>query len=193
MSAPSRELEDRVRRMPRLARELVSRYVEENPEAANAPHLVAHAFIAPLYRGGMQRGWSERLGWAFLERLLRWGASTPGGVRLSPAECQLVLQVLNGGRKRPAQQRRPNAKRDSEMADYLELLDAEGWKPEAAVAQAEKVYGVVRETVYAAKRKRKEQAAMLELEPKGCNMTPGALRNQIELHERQAEKWRASD
>jgi hypothetical protein len=195
MSAPSRELEDRVRWMPRLVRELVSRYVEENPEAANAAdvpdHLVSHAFIAPLCRGAKQSDWIERLSWAFFERLLQEGAQSKGGVRLSPAECKLFLQVLNGERKRPAQQRRPNTRRVDEMADYLELLEANRWPPEAAVAQAQEVYSRVRATVYGAKKKRKEQAAMLELEPKGCNMTPEALRNQIELHQQQAEKWRA--
>ena len=76
------------------------------------------------------------------------------------------------------------------MADYLELLEANGSPTEATVAQAQEVYNVARETVYAAKRKRKEQAVLLELESKGRNMTAEALRNQIESHQRYAAKWR---
>jgi len=191
MTAPFRELENRIHWFPPLVRELVLRYVEENPEAANDPHLVIHALIAPLYRGpkDKQDGWDERLGWAFFERLLQVGADR-GGAHLSPAEYKLLLQVVRGERKPiPRHNKRP-ARRDSEMADYLELLEANRWPAEAAVAQAQEVYGVVRETVYAAKRKRKEQVALLELEPKGRDMTPAALRNRIEFHQRQAAEQR---
>jgi hypothetical protein len=189
MSAPSRELENRIHWFPPLVRELVLRYVEENPEAANAPDLVVHALIAPLYRGpeGRQDGWDERVGWAFLERLLQAGADR-GGPYLSPAEHKLLLQVVRGERKPIT--KRP-ARRDHDIADYLELLDADGWPPEAAVAQAKTVYGVARETVYAAKRKRKKEAALLELEQKGRDMTAEARRNRIEFVEREAaRKWR---
>ena len=191
MSAPSRELEDRIGWFPPLVRELVLRYVEENPEAANDPRLVAHALIAPLCRGpkGKQNVWDERLGWACLERLLQAGARRPGGVRLSSAECKLLLQVVRGERK-PIRGKRP-ARRDSEIADYLELLEANGLLNKAAVAQAQEVFGVSsRQTVYTAKKKRKEEMALLEFEPKGRDMTPEALRNRIEFQEQQAAKWR---
>jgi hypothetical protein len=185
MSAPSRELEDRISRFPPLVRELVLRYVEENPEAANDPRLVAHALIAPLCRGpkDKQNVWDERLGWAFFERLLQAGADR-GGAYLSRAECKLLLQVVRGERK-PIRGKRP-ARRDSEIANYLEL-----WPPEAAVAKAQEVYGVARETVYAAKRKRKEEMALLQLDPKGRDLTAEVRRNQIELQEQEAaQKWR---
>jgi hypothetical protein len=55
----AREGRDRVGWFPPLVRKLVSRYVEENPEAANAPdvpdHLVKHAFIAPLATQGVSQ------------------------------------------------------------------------------------------------------------------------------------------
>jgi hypothetical protein len=53
MSAPFRELENRLRELLQrpVAHELVSRYTKENPRAANDPHLVVHALIAPLCRG----------------------------------------------------------------------------------------------------------------------------------------------
>jgi hypothetical protein len=192
MSAPSRELEDRIGLFPPLVRELVLRYVEENPEAANDPRLVAHALIAPLCRGpkDKQNVWDERLGWAFFERLLQAGADR-GGAYLSRAECKLLLQVVRGERK-PIRGKRP-ARRDSHMADYLELLKADGgWSPEAAVAKAQEVYGVAsRETVYAAKRKRKVEMALLQLDPKGRDMTAEVRRYQIELQEQEAvQKWR---
>ena len=100
MSAPFRELENRVRGFPPLVRELVLRYVEENPEAANDPHLVMHALILPLCRGSKDKQdvWDERLGWAFFERLLQAGADRAGAY-LSPAECKLLLQVIRGERK----------------------------------------------------------------------------------------------
>jgi hypothetical protein len=188
----ARELENRISWFPPLARELVLRYVEENPEAANDPDLVKHAFIAPLCRGAQQRGWSERNGWAFFERFLQAGAHG-GGARLSPAECKLLLQIIRGERKVPTPYRRHKsaaALRESAMADYLELREADGGSPEAAVRKVQKVYGVARETVYAAKRKRKEEAALLELEPKGRNMTAEVRCKRIEFLERQAEKWR---
>jgi hypothetical protein len=189
MSAPFRELENRIGWFPPLVRELVLRYVEENPEAANDPRLVARALIAPLYRGTKQRVWDERLGWAFFERLLQAGADR-GGTYLSQAECKLLLQVVRGERK-PRGKRL--ARRDSEIANYLELLKADGrWSTEAAVAKAQEIYGVAsRETVYAAKRKRKEEMALLQLDPKGRDMTAEERRNRIELQEREAEqKWR---
>ena len=188
----ARELENRISRFPPPVRELVLRYVEENPEAANAADLVKHVLIAPLCRGLKDKHdvWDEQLGWAFLERLLRAGACRPGGVRLSPAECKLVLQVIRGERT-PIRGRRP-ARRDSAIADYLELLKADGgWPPEAAVARAQEVYGVAsRETVYAAKGKRKKEMALLQLDPKGRDMTAEVRRNQIELQEQEAaRKW----
>jgi hypothetical protein len=186
--APSRQLENRVRLFPPLVRKLVSRYVEENPKAANEPHLVMHALILPLCRGAKQDGWDERLGWAFLERLLQAGACRPGGVRLSSAEYKLLLAVIRGERK-PIRGKRP-ARRDSEMADYLELREADGWPAEAAATKAQAVYGVARETVYAAKRKRKKEIALLQLEPKGRDMTADARRNRIEFQEQQAARWR---
>jgi len=191
MSAPASELEGRISWFPPLLRELVLRYVEENPEAANDPRLVAHALIAPLCRGSKDKQdvWDERLGWAFFERLLQAGAER-GGAYLSQAECKLVLQIL-GGERKPIRGKRP-ARRDSEIADYLELLEADGgWAAEAAVAKAQEVYGVAaRETVYAAKRKRKKEATLLALDPKGRDMTAETLRNRIEFQEQQAAKWR---
>jgi len=186
----TRELENRISWFPPLVRELVLRYVEENPEAANDPDLVKRAFIAPLCRGAKQRVWDEQLGWAFFERLLQAGADR-GGAYLSRAECKLLLQVVRGERK-PIRGKRP-ARRDSAIADYLELLKADGgWSSEAAVAKAQEVYGVAsRETVYAAKRKRKEEMALLQLDPKGRDLTAEVRRNQIELQEQEAaQKWR---
>jgi hypothetical protein len=172
-----------------VVRELSARYAEENPETTgNVFELVMHALIAPLYRGTKPEGWREQYSWGCLEVLLRM----PGGARLSPAESELIRQILSGERKRPAQRRRANTRRDDEMADYLELLEADGWPPNAAVAQAQKVYGVLsRQTVYAAKRKRIEDAALFEPkpQPKGHDMTTEARRNRIVLQEREAARW----
>jgi hypothetical protein len=184
MSAPFRELENRIRWFPPLVRELVLRYVEENPEATDDPHLVKHALIAPLCRGTKQDGWDERLGWAFFERLLQAGADR-SGLYLSPEEYKLLLQVVRGERK-PVPRRHNGVRRDKDIADYLELLEADEWSTEAAVVQAKTVYGVARETVYAAKRKRKKDIALLAFEPIGRDMTAEARRQQIEFHERQA-------
>ena len=63
MSAPSRELEDRIGWFPPLVRELVLRYVEENPEAANDPRLVAHALrFAEVRRISKTFGTSDLVG-----------------------------------------------------------------------------------------------------------------------------------
>jgi hypothetical protein len=40
-----------------------------------------------------------------------------------------------------------------------------GWPPKAAAAKAKEVYGVVRATVYAAKKRRKEAMELLEPQP----------------------------
>jgi hypothetical protein len=176
-----------------VVRELVARYAEENPEATgNVFELVMHAFIAPLYREAKQDGWSEKDSWEAFEMFLRTAAT--GRVRLSPAEYELLVQVLSGKRK-PVRRRRNKsaALRESAIADYLELLEADRWPPEAAVAKAQEVYGVTsRQTVYTAKRKRKEDMALFEPqpEPQGRDMTAEARRNRIELQEREAARWR---
>jgi hypothetical protein len=65
MSAPFRELENRVRGLLRcpVGRELVSRYAKENPKAANDPHLVMHALIAPPRSEGREARRLERARW----------------------------------------------------------------------------------------------------------------------------------
>jgi hypothetical protein len=175
-----------------VVRELVARYAEENPEATgNVFELVMHAFIAPLFREAKQDGWSEEDSWETFEVFLKVAAT--GGVRLSPAEYGLLIQVLSGERKPIRHRRDKRAARREAIADYLELLEADGWPPEAAVAKAQEDYGVTsRETVYTAKRIRKEDAALFEPkpEPKGRNMTAEVRRNQIEFQKRQAAKWR---
>jgi hypothetical protein len=67
MSAPFRELENRLRELLQChGRELVSRYTKENPRAANDPHLVVHALVAPLCRGPNDKpeGWRKEDSWA---------------------------------------------------------------------------------------------------------------------------------
>jgi hypothetical protein len=151
--AVSRQWENRIDKFLQhpVVRGLISRYAEENPEAAdNVFNLVMHALIAPLCReqAKIPDGWSERDSWTIFELLLMAGMSSTDGVRLSPAQCELVFQVLSGERKRPTRRRSPNTRRDEEIADYLELLEADGWPPDAAVAKAKDVYGVARATVY---------------------------------------------
>jgi hypothetical protein len=197
--AVSRHWENKVRKFLRhpVVRELVSRYAKENPEAVgNAFELVMHALIAPLCRGpeGQQAGWSERDSWAVFEQFLMVGDAHKDGAHLSPAECRLLLDVLSGERELPARRRGPNTKRDSEMADFLELLEADGERSnKRRVARSMEAYGVSRSTVYTAKRTRKEESALFEPqpEPKGRNMTAEVRRNWIEFLEREAaRKWR---
>jgi hypothetical protein len=179
-----------------VVRELLSRYAEENPEATgNVFELVMHALIAPLYRGpeGAPKaldGWREEDSWTIFELFLRTAAT--GGVRLLPAEYELLVQVLNGERKPIRRRRNKSAAQREAIADFVELHETGGWPTEAAVTQAGKVYGVARETVYAAKRVRKEEMALFEPEPepKGRDMTAEARRNRIEYQEREAARWR---
>jgi hypothetical protein len=192
MSAPFRELENRVRDLLQLqpVRERVSRYVEENPKAANDPHLVLHALIAPLCRTAEKRdGWSEQDSWACFQLFLQVGAYMTGGVHLSPAECELVLRIASGERKLPRRRRSDNkaAVRDYRIVDYLELLEADGLPTEAAVAKAQEVYGVARATVYTVKKKLRKAA---QFEPIARNMTPESRRYQIGYYEREAARWR---
>ena len=169
-------------------REFCSRYVEENP-AANKPGQLVHALIAPLCRGPRPFAegpddWTELHGWIFLELFLLIGAHT-GGVHLSSAECQLVREILSGERKPPIRRGRRRDKRvvhrDSLIAGYIESLEAKGWPPDAAVARAKEVYGVARQTVFTAKKKRREVEALFGPLPHGTG----------EFYEREAaERWR---
>ena len=173
MSAPFRELENRVRELLQrpVVQELVSHYVKENPKAANDPHLVMHALIAPLCRGAKPEGWSEKDSWACFELLLQMGAYMTGGVRLTPTECEFVLRIVNGERKLPRRRRSDNsaAVRDYRIVDYVELLEAEwGGNTEAAVAKAQEVYGVGRQTVYTVKKKLRKA---VQFEPIAREMT----------------------
>jgi len=194
MSAPFRELENRVRGLLRcpVGRELVSRYAKENPKAANDPHLVMHALIAPLCRGPKDEkrdGWSEQDGWACFEFFLQMGAYMTGGVHLSPAECELVLRIVSGERKLPRRRRSDNRAqmRDYRIVDYLELLEADGKLPKkTAVAKAQDVYGVSRGTVYTVKKKLRK---VVEFGPIARNMTAEGRRYMIGYYEREAEKW----
>ena len=191
MSAPFRELENRLRDLLQLepVRESVSRYVKENPKAANAPHLVLHALIAPLCRAEKQDGWKEQDSWACFELLLRIGAYMTGGVHLKPAECELILRIISGERKLPRRHGSDNrAVRDYRIVDYLELLEADRWPTEAAVAKAQEIYGVKRGTVYAVKKKLRKE---VQFEPIARNMTAEERRSQIGYYEQEAARWRS--
>jgi hypothetical protein len=113
-----------------------------------------------------------------------------GGVHLSAAECKLVQQILNRERKLPRRRRSDNkaVMRDYRIVDYVELLEAE-WSgdTEAAVAKAQEVYGVGRQTVYTVKKKLRK---VEQFEPIARNMTTADLRYLIGYYEREAEKWR---
>src|SRR6516225_4430176 len=97
MSAPFREQENHVRELLQrpVVQELVARYTKENPKAANDPHLVMHALIAPLCRGAKSEGWREKDSWTCFELFLKME------LRLSPAECELVLRIIGGEQKLP--------------------------------------------------------------------------------------------
>jgi hypothetical protein len=192
MSAPFRELENRVRELlgRPVVRELISRYTKENPKAANDPHLVMHALIVPLCREAKPDGWCEKDSWACFELFLQMGAYMTGGVRPSPAECELVLRIINGERKLPRRRRSDNraVMRDYRILDFVELLEAEwGWDTEAAVAKAQEVYGVGRQTVYTVKKKLRKAD---QFEPIAREMTAEARRYMIGYYEREAERWR---
>ena len=192
MTAPFRELENRVRGLlgRPVVNELVSRYTKENPKAANEPHLVMHALIAPLCQGAKPEGWREEDSWTCLELFLQMGAYMTGGVRLSPAQCELVLRIVSGERRLPRRHRSDNrtVNRDYRIVDYVELLEAE-WNgnTEAAVAKAQEVYGVGRQTAYTVKKKLRK---VVPFEPVARNMTSEARRYLIGYYEREAEKWR---
>jgi hypothetical protein len=173
--------------------ELVSRYTKKNPKAANDPHLVMHALIAPLCRGAKDEkpdGWSKQDSWTCFELFLQMGAYMTGGVPLLPAECELVLRIVSGEQKLPRRRRSDNGAvvRDYRIVDYVELLEAEwGGNTEAAVAKAQEVYGVGRQTVYTMKKKLRK---VEQFEPIARNMTAKDRRYLIEYYECEAEKWR---
>jgi hypothetical protein len=152
---------DELAQLPEV-RELCSRYVEENPEATNDPFLLIHAFIAPLYRPEVSPDdWSEPHSWAFLIWLLAVGMRTGKGMRLSPAECGLLHQMLMGKRKLKRQLgRRRGSKRNRQIEDFLELLGPDDVLTKAAVADIRDKYQVARSTVFAAKRNRKKQTGL---------------------------------
>jgi len=113
-----------------------------------------------------------------------------GGVRLTPTECEFVLRIVNGERKLPRRRRSDNsaAVRDYRIVDYVELLEAEwGGNTEAAVAKAQEVYGVGRQTVYTVKKKLRKA---VQFEPIAREMTVESRRYLIGYYEREAEKWR---
>ncbi len=182
-------------------RELLSRYVEENPEAANGSRfdLIMHAIIAPLCRNHGYHGhstrkpepdkWTEQDSWKFLRYFLMTGACTDG-VRLSPAECRLLLQILSGEREPPRERQRDKKliQRDDNIANYLELLEADEWPDDAAVRKAHDVYGLTESMIWEVKRKRRELG--LPIEPRGRNMTAEVRRKMIQFYEREAkERW----
>jgi len=191
MSAPFREQENHVRELLQrpVVQELVARYTKENPKAANDPHLVMHALIAPFCRGAKSEGWREKDSWTCFELFLKMGAYMTGELRLSPAECELVLRIIGGEQKLPRRRRSDNrAGRDYRIVDYVELLEAEwGGDTEAAVAKAQEVYGLGRQTVYTVKKKLRK---VEQFEPIARNMTAESRRYLIGYYEREAEKWR---
>jgi hypothetical protein len=70
----------------------------------------------------------------------------------------------------------------------VELLEAEwGGDTEAAVAKAQEVYGLGRQTVYTVKKKLRK---VEQFEPIARNMTAESRRYLIGYYEREAEKWR---
>jgi hypothetical protein len=112
-----------------------------------------------------------------------------GGMRLSSDECELLLEIMSGERKLPLRRGRPRVDktafiRRGRIADFVELLEADGWSPDAAVERAVEVYGVARRTVFTAKKKRQEQ--LVRFKPKGCSMTPVQRQNLIKSYERAA-------
>jgi hypothetical protein len=151
-----------------------------------------HALIAPLCRGAKDEkrdGWSEQDSWTCFEYFLQMGAYMTGGVRLAPAECELVVRIVSGERKLPRRRRSDNTAvvRNYRIVDYVELREADGWDTEAAVAKAQEVYGVARGTVYTVKKKLRK---VVQFEPVARNMTAESRRYLIGYYEREAAKWR---
>jgi hypothetical protein len=79
---------------------------------------------------------------------------------MSPAECKLLAQLLSDNRNRSKRNRKA-ARRSVDIAAFVAWLEENGRSTEAAAAEAQKVYGVVRATVYAAKKRRKEAMALI--------------------------------
>jgi len=135
MSAPDfwREYENNVRQVY----ELMLRSVEADPKAVESPEY--------------ERDW-----WNLFESRLRIGALTYG-TRLSPDECALFLDIISGERKLFKRRGRPRRDKTATLrgfhiAIFVDLLEADGWPPDAAVNHAVKIYGVARQTVYTAKK-----------------------------------------
>jgi hypothetical protein len=119
---------------------------------ADGGRLVAllHAIAAPQ---------AEQGNWNAMKSLLTIGSRPEGGgIRLTEAECRLLLRVLNGERRPPLRRGRRRAPeidiRDLEIALYSRLLELDGEPTEAAVKATEQLFSVSRSTVFAARHRR---------------------------------------
>jgi hypothetical protein len=74
--------------------------------------------------------------------------------------------------------------RDTDIANFVALLKADGWKSDAAVRRAREVYGVGRTTVTNAMKKHKVRLP---------DMTPAQRRSLIKNYEREAAKCESND
>ena len=77
------------------------------------------------------------------------------GAQLTAAECSTVLQILTGDLKIRGGKRGPKVDhyfRDKAIATLSFLYEARGVKPAAAVTDTAKLFGVKRDTVYAARK-----------------------------------------
>ena len=103
-----------------------------------------HAIAAPQ---------AEQNNWNAMKSLLTIGSRLEG-IRLTGAECRLLLQVLNGERRRPLRRGRRRAPeidiRDYKIALYSLLLELDGEPTEAAVKASEQFFSVSRSTVFTA-------------------------------------------
>jgi hypothetical protein len=153
--------------------ELLSQYAKKFPDAVNGEQY--------------QRGW-----WNLFKSYLQMGALADG-VRLSPDECNLLLDIISGEQKPFKRRGRPRVDKTAvqqgfSIAKFVELLEADSWPPDAAVERAVEVYGVARRTVFNAKKHRKEQG--LQLRSWDRKLTAEARQKKIEAYEHEAAKQR---
>ena len=109
-------------------------------------------FAAPIAAPKAEQG-----NWDPMKSLLTIGSRLEG-IRLTGAECRLLLQVLNGERRPPLRRGRRRAPeidiRDYKIALYSLLLELDGEPTEAAVKATEQLFSVNRSTVFRARDRR---------------------------------------
>ena len=115
----------------------------------------AEQFVASLHPFVVPK--AEQGNWDPMKSLLTIGSRLEG-IRLTGAECRLLLQVLNGERRRPLRRGRRRAPeidiRDYKIALYSLLLELDGEPTEAAVKATEQLFSVNRSTVFRARDRR---------------------------------------